>query len=310
MDLSVIIVTFNSSPHIEGCLGSVFGHLEDLDHEVIVVDNGSEDETCGIIEERFPEAVLIRNGFNAGFARANNLALRRARGEFVLLVNPDTAWKKGEVKEAIRFMKDHPGAGALGCRLLLEDGSRQKSNGNFPTLTRELKETFGLSRLFPQSPWMKGVYLYEDSMYPRSVDWVSGTFFLSDRRLLAEIGFFDERYFMYYEDIDLSRRIRDRRREVYYYPRIEVVHHQKWPVTIDFGESPYIYFTTYFGSHVAEMLRYILVLKSLLRLVVFFPLVLIGGKRVYREKLLSNYLTLRFHLFQASRITKRLRVER
>lgn len=305
MDLSVIIVTFNSSPYIEGCLRSMIGQLQGLTYELIIVDNDSKDETCKIIEREFPQAILIRNRFNAGFAKGNNLALRNAKGEFVLLINPDTIWEKGDLKKAIGFLREHLRVGALGCRIILENGSRQKSNGNFPTLMRELREAFYLPRLFPRSPWAEGVYIYEDFLSLRPVDWVSCTFFLGDQRLMSEIGFFDERYFMYYEDIDLSKRIEEKGKMVYYYPEIEVIHYQKWPATIDFGGSPYIYFRRYFGSRFAEVLRYILILKTLLRLLTLLPLALIPEKKVYREKIKSNYLTLRFHLFQAPRVTKR-----
>lgn len=310
MDLSVIIVTFNSSPYIEGCLCSILEELKGLDYELIVVDNGSEDGTCQLIESKFLEATLIRNGFNAGFARANNLALRRAKGEFVLLINPDTIWERGDLKKAIGFLKEYPKIGGLGCRLILEDGSWQKSYGNFPTLMREVRETFYLPRLFPRSPWMKGVYIYDDSLSPRPVDWVSCTFFLGDRGLMSEIGFFDERYFMYYEDIDLSKRIRERRREIYYYPEIEIIHFQRWPSIIDFGESPYIYFNKYFGLWFAKKLRCILLLKTFLRIWIFFFLTLFTGRMNFRDKLRSYYQTFKFHLFNASEVIKGLKIEK
>jgi GT2 family glycosyltransferase len=310
MDLSVIIVTFNSSPYIEACLCSILEQLKGLAYELIVVDNNSKDGTCEIIERKFPQAILIRNGFNAGFARANNLALQRAKGEFVLLINPDTVWKRGEVKKALQFMGAHSEIGALGCRIVLEDGSWQKSLGNFPTLLRELKESFYLPKIFPRSQWMRGVYIYDDFLSSRPVDWVSCTFFLGDRGLMSEVGFFDERYFMYYEDIDLSKRIRGKGREIYYYPEIGIIHHQKWPSTIDFGGSPYIYFNKFFGLYFAKILRYILLLKTLLRICTFFILSLFTGRVNFRDKLRSYYQTFKFHLFNASEVIKGLKIEK
>ena len=114
MDLSIIIVTFNSSPYIRDCLRSILDQVRDMNHELIIVDNDSKDETCEIIEREFPQVILIRNGFNAGFARANNLALQRAKGEFVLLINPDTIWERGDLKKAIGFLKEYPKIGGLG----------------------------------------------------------------------------------------------------------------------------------------------------------------------------------------------------
>ena len=309
MDLSVIIVTYNSSPYIEGCLCSILEQLKGLVYELIIVDNDSRDGTCEIIEREFPQAIFIRNEFNAGFGRANNLALRKAKGEFVLLINPDTVWKRGEVKKAMGFLKEHPGVGALGCRLVLEDGSWQKSNGNFPTLVRELRETFYLPRLFPRSPWARGVYIYKDDLNPTPVDWISCTFFLSDRKLMSEIGYFDERYFMYYEDIDLSKRMKEKSREIYYYPEIQIIHYQRWPSTIDFGGSPYIYFNKFFGLYFAEILRYILLLKTFLRICTFFILALFTGRLNFRNKFRSYCRTFEFHLFEAPKVIRGLKIE-
>ena len=158
MDLSIIIITFNSSPFIGACLRSLAEQMKGFDYEILVVDNASSDETCRLIQEEFPGATLIQSPSNIGFAKANNLGLRKAKGEFVLLINPDTLWRKGDVKEAIQFLRDHPDIGGLGCRLILQDGSWQKSHGHFPTLGRELKEAFYLPRLFPEMSWSQGMF--------------------------------------------------------------------------------------------------------------------------------------------------------
>lgn len=308
MELSVIIVTFNSALVIDACLRSIFEQLKGLKHELIVVDNASADATDRLIERGFPEVILVRNESNVGFAKANNLGLSKAKGEFILLINPDTVWKRGEMKEAIRWMKKHPEIGALGCRLVLEDGSRQKSHGSFPTLMREWKESLYLPRIFPRWQWMRGVYAYEDSFDPKPVDWISCTFFVSYGSLMAEIGFFDERYFMYYEDIDLSKRIREKGREIYYYPEIEVTHRQKEPSLIDSGESPYLYYHKFYGLSFAKRLKYILILKTFLRLLLFLPFAFFSGKKIFRDKVRSNYRTLKFSLFEASEVLRGLEI--
>jgi GT2 family glycosyltransferase len=306
MDLSVIIITHNSSPFIEACLRSITEQMQGLDYELIIVDNASTDETCGMIQRGFPDALLIQSPSNAGFARANNLGLLKARGEFVLLMNPDTLWKRGEVRKAMQFLRDHPETGGLGCRLILEDGSWQKSHGHFPTLSREMKEAFYLPRLFSQSPWSKGMFIYQEKEGPGEVDWVSATFFLSPREVILDIGGFDERYFMYYEDIDLSARLREKGREIYYYPEIEIIHYQRMPSVYDFGESPYLYFDKHFGTPFAQKLRYILLFKTLLRVAVFASLAFLTGKEIFREKLKTNYWTFKYNLFEAPRVIKKL----
>lgn len=306
MNLSVIIVTFNSSPYIEACLCSLVERMRGVDHELIIVDNASKDETCPLIRLKFPQAALIENQTNIGFARANNMGLKRAKGDFILLINPDTYWKTGEMGKALQFLREHPGIGGLGARLILKDGSWQKSHGNFPTLLRELKEAFYLPRFFPQSKWFKGMFIYKERREPTAVDWVSCAFFLGRRNVMAEAGFFDERYFMYYEDVDLSKGIRERGKELYYYPGIEIVHFQGSPKVYDYGESPYLYFHKHFGLPFAKILRWILVLKFLLRLVIFSMLTFLTRREAFREKRNLNGRSFRFHLFHAGQVLKEL----
>jgi GT2 family glycosyltransferase len=307
MDLSVIIVTYNSSPFIEECLRSITEKMKGLVCELIIVDNASTDETCQMIRKGFTDATLIQSPINLGFAKANNLGLRKARGEFVLLINPDTLWMRGDIKKAIQLLRNHPEIGGLGCRLLLEDGSWQKSHGHFPTLSRELKEAFYLPRLFSYRPWCNGMFIYHEKGGPCSVDWASATFFLCPRKVILETDGFDERYFMYYEDIDLSKKIRETGREIYYYPEIEIIHRQRMPLLYDFGESPYLYFDKHFGTSFAKKLRYILLFKTLLRVGIFAPLTLFSRKGVMREKLRTNFRTFEYHFFEAPKVLKRLR---
>ena len=308
MEISVIVVTYNSSVFIEKCLQSVFEMLKRVDHELIIVDNASRDETGKIIQEGFPNALFIQNPVNLGFGKANNLALRRAKGNFVLFINPDTVWNGGDIQKAVQFLREHPKIGVLGARLVLNDGSWQKSYGNFPTLNRELKEALYLPKFFPQSKWSKGLFIYQERMERRAVDWISCTFFLCKRDVMINIGGFDERFFMYYEDIDLSKRIRETGKEIYYYPEIEIIHHQRIPLIYDFGESPYIYFHIHFGLTFPKILRYIMMFKTFLRIVIFSSLVLLTGKALFKEKLLTNYKTFKFHLFDASEIIRGLNI--
>jgi GT2 family glycosyltransferase len=306
VELSIIIVTFNSSSLIETCLRSILEPMKGIDHELIIVDNASSDDTCRVIQERFPEAALIQSSSNIGFARANNLGLRKAKGEFVLLVNPDIFWKGGDIKETIQFLRNHPEIGGLGCRLVLKDGSWQKSHGNFPTLGRELKETFYLPRIFRDTLWAQGIFAYKEREGKGAVDWVSGTFFLCPREVMRGVEGFDERYFMYYEDIDLSKRIREKGKEIYYYPEIEIIHYQRMPSVYDFGESPYIYFNLHFGLFFAILLRYIMIFKTLLRLTIFPPLAFLTGNEIFIEKSKTNFRTFKYHLFEAPKVLKKL----
>ena len=306
MDLSIIIVTYNSSRFIGACLRSLADQMGGLDHEILLVDNASSDETCRLIREEYPIVTLIENPSNVGFARANNLGLQKATGDFVLLINPDTVWKRGDVRRVIRFLRDHPEIGGLGCRLILQEGSWQKSHGYFPTLGRELKEALYLSRFFPEAEWARGMFIYKEKSGPRVVDWVSATFFLCPRKILLDIDGFDDRYFMYYEDIDLSKKIRERGKGIVYDPEVEIVHYQRVPSVYDFGESPYLYFEKHFGLSSAKTLRYVFLLKFFVRILIFGLLALFTGKEIFKEKRDINYRTLKFHLFEAGRILERL----
>ena len=308
MDLSVVVVTHNSSAYIQACLRSILEQMGEVDHEVIIVDNASSDETIRMIEQEFPRVTLIPNPLNLGFAGANNLGLRRAKGEFVLLMNPDTRWKRGDIKKALQFLVSRPDIGALGCRLILEDGSWQKSHGNFPTLGKELKEAFYLPRLFPRWRCCQGMFAYRERNGKGPVDWVAGAFCLCRRDVVGEMGGFDERYFLYYEDIDLSNGIRGKGMEIFYYPSIEITHYQRMPSVYDFGESPYLYFDKHFGPSHAKALRYVLLLKMIVRLMIFFPLTFLTGKEGFRKKLKTNYRTFKYHLFEAPGVLEKLRI--
>ncbi len=306
MDLSVVVVTYNSASYIEACLRSVVEQMEGLEHEIIVVDNASSDETVRRIEQGFPRVTLVPNRLNQGFARANNLGIQRAGGRFVLLINPDTRWKKGDIKKAVHFLEARPEIGALGCRLTLGDGSWQRSYGNFPTLGRELKEVFYLPRFFPECGFCRGTFVYRERNGEGPVDWVAGAFCLARRSILIEVGGFDERYFLYGEDIDLSKKIREKGKEIFYYPGIEITHFQKLPLVYDFGESPYLYFDKHFGPSHAKTLRYVLLFKMLVRMMVFSPLAFLTGKEAFREKLKTIYGTFRYHLVEAPGVLKKL----
>ncbi len=307
MDLSIILVTYNSSLFIRECLRSLCEGVKDIEHEILVVDNASCDKTCEIIEREFPKIHLMRNSTNLGFAAANNLALRRARGEFVLLINPDTRWRRGKIRNALQFLKEHPKVGGLGARLLLKDGSWQKSFGSFPSLYQEVKRILFPQKILNGSKGLKGRFISMGEKEKVPVDWISCTFFLAKREVLVEAGLFDERYFMYYEDIDLSKRIRERGREIYYYPEIEIVHFQRSPMLYDDGKSPYIYFHKHFGLSFAKRLRWVLVSKFFLRVVVFLVFTFLTRWKGFKEKYELNKRSLRFHLFEAGNVLKQLR---
>ncbi len=229
MDISVIIVSFNVRYFLESCLYSVFKSLKETrGGEVIVVDNNSVDGTVQMLQEKFPDVKLIRNGENKGFARACNQGLAIAQGRYVLLLNPDTLIEEDTLVKTVRFMDDHPEAGALGVRMIDGQGNfLPESKRALPTPMVAFYKIFGLASLFPRSKRFNRYYmghLREDETNP--VEVLTGAFMLIRTDLLRKIGGLDEEYFMYGEDIDLSYRILKEGYKNYYFPATTIVHYK------------------------------------------------------------------------------------
>jgi len=226
MTLSVIIVNYNVRQFLENALTSVFRALEGIDGEVFVVDNASRDGSAEMVREKFPRAGLIENSENLGFARANNIAMRRARGEILLLLNPDTVVQEDTFRVMLKFFADVPDAGAAGCRILNPDGTFQlPCRRSFPTPWVAFTKIFGLAALFPRSRMFGRynlTYLSEDETY--QVDAVSGSFMMVRRDACAKAGGLDEAFFMYGEDLDWCYRIRAAGFNVYYVHGTKIIH--------------------------------------------------------------------------------------
>jgi GT2 family glycosyltransferase len=229
MKLSVIIVNYNVKYFLEVCLHSVLRAAEGVETEVIVVDNHSKDGSCEMVRERFPSVRLIENKENLGFSRANNQAVAIARGEYILFLNPDTVMPEDFFRKTIGYMDAHPEAGALGPRLI--DGKGQfapDSKKSFPSLSVAFFKTTGINRLFPKSPFFNkyyAVHIQEHQLAP--VDVLSGCCMLVRRSAMETAGgAFDEDYFMYCEDVDLSWRIRKAGYENIYFPDATLIHYK------------------------------------------------------------------------------------
>lgn len=220
MKLSVVIVNYNVKYYLEQCLCSVYKAVDNLQAEVLVVDNASTDGSEAYLTGRFPQLTYIQNKTNVGFARANNQAIRQATGEYVLLLNPDTLLPEDMLERAVRFMDDHPRAGAAGAKMLTADGSfLPESKRGYPTLAATFGKLTGLGRLFPHSKGLGGYYCNGlDSDTVHQVEVLAGAFMLLRASALEKTGLLDEDFFMYGEDIDLSCRMVEAGYENYYLP--------------------------------------------------------------------------------------------
>ena len=225
IDLSILIVTYNSRRLIGTLLDVLAVQLAPLNAEVVLVDNASHDGTADAVAGQHPWVTLVRSPHNLGFAAGNNLAARHARGRVLLLLNPDALPVAGCVADGLRIMDADPSLGLVGARLLAPDGRTQPSARMFPTL---VQEAFVLSRLaarFPRSRWLgRFDRTWSDPDLPATVDWVPGAFALIPRALFQQLGGFDERFFLYYEEVDLCRRIQRAGYRVMYRPELRVQH--------------------------------------------------------------------------------------
>ncbi|MFT3738294.1 MAG: glycosyltransferase family 2 protein [Breznakibacter sp.] len=207
--ISIVIVNYNVKHFLELCLHSVREASRQFEVEVLVVDNNSHDGSCDMLRKFFPEVKLVANADNLGFGKANNQAIRMAEGQFVLLLNPDTIITERTLADCSEFMRLHPDAGALGVHMVSGDGNYlRESKRALPTPKVAFFKMSGMANLFPRSKIFAKYhlgYLSKDSTH--AVEILSGAFMFIRKKVLDEIGLFDEQFFMYGEDIDLSYRI-------------------------------------------------------------------------------------------------------
>ena len=228
MKLSVIIVNYNVEFFLEQCLNSVYAALKHVEGEVFVVDNNSIDGSLAMVAEKFPQVTLIANKDNVGFSKANNQALRIAKGDYHLLLNPDTIVEEDTFQKVVDFMDAHPDAGGLGVKMIDGKGNfLPESKRGLPTPRDAFYKIFGLSRLFPRSKRFGRYHLsYLDKDEQHEIEILSGAFMLMRKEALDKVGLLDEAFFMYGEDIDLSYRIVLGGYKNYYFPDTRIIHYK------------------------------------------------------------------------------------
>lgn len=226
MDLSIIIINWNSRDYVAACLGSIFTYPPPIAFEVIVLDSGSFDGCGEMIARHFPQVRFIQHPENLGFSRANNLAVTLAQGNTFFFLNPDTEVHCGAIMALLATAQGDPSSGAVGARLLNTDCSLQTSCiQSFPTLLNQLVACDFLLRMFPRSRLWGRAPLYKSGLEPRAADAVSGAALMMRRNVFLSIGRFDEAYFMYSEDIELCYRAREAGFVNRYIPQSVVTHH-------------------------------------------------------------------------------------
>jgi GT2 family glycosyltransferase len=276
MKLSVIILCWNDLKVIGECLRSLHEETRMTDFEVIVSDNGSTDGSIDFVRQNYPDVIVIENGMNLRFAKANNVGIRASRGEYVLILNPDTIIHAGALDEMVRFADSHTESAAFGCRVLNADGSYQESARPFRTVRGEWITALGLRPLAHLSDWFASDrYVAWKGETGRPVDWISGCFMLIRGDLLRSIRGFDEQFFYYFEDMDLCRRIRAAGHAILYNPAATITHlggqstHKRLPpvtFALDGQVTRYRYIYKYYGRAGVRKCRRASLASSLLRL--------------------------------------------
>jgi hypothetical protein len=218
MDLSVIIVSWNVHDLLKKCLKTLFQFNTGNNYEVFVVDNASKDQSAEMVAKEFPRVHLIKSLQNLGFAKGNNVAIKKAQGKYILLLNPDTEFIEPVFDKILDFFKGHADADIVGCKLLNPDKSLQQSVRSFPTLYSSLVQISKLHHLFPPEKILKK-YLCSNLDYSKTqkVDQVMGAFLMYKK----ELGLMDENYFLWLEEVDLCKRAKN----VYYTPEARIIHY-------------------------------------------------------------------------------------
>ena len=226
MQISIIIVNWNTKDLLRDCLQSIFDYAHGFSFEVIVVDNASQDDSCQMVKSQYPECVLIESKENLGFVKANNLALGRAKGRYIFYLNPDTRLLSNSIFAMKKILDNDSAIGAVGCKLIYPTGETQYVCARtFPTPLNQFFFLSLLNRIFPRSKFFSSVELgFWDHNDSRYIDCLSGACILARHDIIATLGGFDENIFMYAEDVDLCYRIKQLGYKIYYLADHRIVH--------------------------------------------------------------------------------------
>jgi GT2 family glycosyltransferase len=272
--LSIIIVNYKAQKFLRPCLESVYVQTQSLPFEVWMVDNHSGDASISIVRECFPEVLLIENDVNVGFAKANNQAIARCAGDYILLLNPDTEIMENAIGRTLEFMHANWNIGICGCKVLNPDRSLQLAcRRTIPTPGVAFFRLTGLSRIFPKNKIIARynlTYLNPDESH--DVDAVSGAFLMIRKAVIDDIGLLDERFFMYGEEMDWCARTKNAGWRVVYCPHGEILHYKgecsrfnSRKAAFEFYRSMYLFHKKHFSQYYNPVINAIIYLGIALK---------------------------------------------
>ncbi|MES2579495.1 MAG: glycosyltransferase family 2 protein [Pseudomonadota bacterium] len=222
MVISVILISYNTAKMSVEALNALFASQGDFKLEVFVVDNASKDDSVAVIKKAFPQITLIENKVNVGFGRANNQVLDLATGEYILLLNTDAFVQQDTLAKTLQYIESQPTCGVLGVRLIGRDGEQQPSCRYFPTPLNLFAHKLGLARWFPT------LQMVDDTDWNPAItencDWVPGCYYLVRKQVIAQVGLFDPKYFLYSEEVDHCFAVKKTGWQVVYFADASVVH--------------------------------------------------------------------------------------
>jgi len=225
-DLSVVVVDYNAGEYLQACLRSVLEHAGGAELQIVVVDNASTDGSARSAKEAFPQVALVETGENRGFAAGVNVGIRATTAPYVLVLNPDAEIWEGTLAGLVKLADERPRAGAIGPMIRNSDGTVYPSGRMVPSIGTAVGHAF-LGAVLPANRWSRRYHIADwDRTTEREVDWISGAAFLVRRTALDRVGLLDERFFLYAEEVDLFKRLREGGWTIDFTPELEVLHEQ------------------------------------------------------------------------------------
>lgn len=307
LDLSIIIVNYNAKAYLRKCIKSIEDTAREASYEIIVVDNNSLDGSVEMMREEFPQVKLIANQHNHGFSSANNQGSKVSCGRYVLLLNNDTVALPGALQSMINIMDKNPGIGLLGCRLLNGDGSLQQSFGKPINIFYDFFRKF-ISNLYSinKNHWV-GKFLVWRHSTTKEVAWVKGACMFLRRQALFDVDLMDDKFFMFFEEADLSIRIRQLGWKIVYTPEAEIVHFggtstatNNIKALIEYRKSQLYFYKKHYNKMGEYWIKFYLYCKILKNFLAYYLQKLFTGKNSQRTTNLRNVYQEIFRFLQTS----------
>lgn len=293
--LSIIIVNWNGLSVIIDCIGSILKNVKDIDYEIIVVDNNSSDGSPEAIEKNFSDVKLIKLGENTGFAKANNVGIKKSSAKYVMLLNPDTIIISDAVQKMVEYLDINKKTGIIGPKLVYENGNFQVSCGRIPNFLTEFSDHFLLSKIFFLNKIFHDRFIETQYSDIIKVGWLSGACFITRSVIFENIGLLDEQFFMYMEDVDFCQRIKEAGWDVVYYPDVTIKHlcgygikKADFQIIVKNTNSLFKYYKKQFNKVLCFILKISFFIGTILRILLFFHVYIFTLKCEFKFKLINN----------------------